>query len=280
MRRLIHFIVRGLLSAPYFKGRDFLIEKLPQLLPKPPEHLILKTEYGFKMHIFPLQDINIDNALYNCGVYELGTIKIIRNFVKPGNTVVDVGANIGFISMYASVRTGSMGRVHSFEPVDTTRKLLIDNIELNNFENICVYPYALGDTSGVGKVVSFENSRGGSKVVPEQRSDDSEVVEIKPLDAIIETPVHFIKIDVEGYELQVLKGAEKIIEKWKPILLIEYSPTLTSDDGLCLREFLKNLTGYRIYKQIRGKERGGKLMPVTEDAHFPVHDNVLLLPVG
>ena len=96
---LIHKTIQSLLSAPKFLGRDFLIEKLPKLFIKPATgKVVLNTNFGFKINLDPVFDKNIENVIYERGVYEQGTVSVLQDFLKQGDTFVDVGANIGWRS--------------------------------------------------------------------------------------------------------------------------------------------------------------------------------------
>jgi hypothetical protein len=92
------------------------------IIPKPKSALIIKTLYGFKLWIDPVKDQGIEKSLYYTGTYEKGTLFILRALLKEGDLMVDVGANIGLMSIFAADLVKESGKVIAFEPnPDTTR---------------------------------------------------------------------------------------------------------------------------------------------------------------
>lgn len=140
-------------------------------------------------------------------------------YLYPGMTVIDCGANIGNHTVYFA-KICKASKVISFEAVPSTYNILKRNIELNELsDTVEIHNNALGDTERMVsmKVETTENI-GGAHVV--EGSDGS--VKMIPLDSIgIDNKVDFIKIDVEGYEYNVLMGARGLISKYKPIIMIE-----------------------------------------------------------
>ena len=131
---LLHSCIQRLLKSRKFPGRDYLIENLPKWFLKPATgEVIVKTRFGFSIHLDPTFDKNIENVIYERGVYEQGTTEYLRETLKPGDCFIDVGANIGYLSMVAAATVGNSGEVHAFEPVSTTFDLLEKNKTLNNF---------------------------------------------------------------------------------------------------------------------------------------------------
>lgn len=143
-------------------------------------------------------------------------VELIRRFVDKDNVYVDVGANIGTIAIPVAelVRT-----VVAFEPVKENRDLLEENIRLNGIHNVEIHPVALGKE--YGRVSLAPHSGEDSWTYAVQEGDDTELV---PLDSILSS-ADFIKIDVEGYELEVLQGAREIIRQSKPRILFEVALT-------------------------------------------------------
>ena len=162
--------------------------------------------------------------IYNAhGIYEADVTNIIRNELKKGDTFVDVGANNGYYSLMASNLVGKRGNVYSFEPAEKSFERLRRNIELNGFGNI--YPYMLALGNKRGKAVMYNAIEDGSNSLSKiPSSTGTEIVMTNTLDTILKNnKVLLIKIDVEGHELEVLEGAEKVLHKNKDIkLILEY----------------------------------------------------------
>jgi len=138
-------------------------------------------------------------------------LKIFEKFIDANSVFFDIGANIGTITI-AMARI--VKEVFAFEPMKNNIKLLEENISLNNLSNVRIYPVALG--SGYDKV-KLETEGGNSESFSVHGNGDIDLI---PLDSISGAPA-FIKIDVEGHEIEVLKGARQTIEKYKPVIWFE-----------------------------------------------------------
>jgi FkbM family methyltransferase len=150
-------------------------------------------------------------------------------FLKKNFNVIDAGANIGILSMMLAKRCPE-GTTYSFEPDTGTFDFLRNHIVLNKLENVRLYKNAVGDSAGVFNLYKmYENNPGANRIL--MASPDatvkSEKVEVTTLDERMLNgdfdPIHLVKMDIEGFELFCLKGAKKLIERWKPILFIELS---------------------------------------------------------
>jgi len=171
-------------------------------------------------------------------------------FLELGDIVVDVGANIGIFTFWASQKIGENGKVFAFEPFPEVNKILSDSLKYNIYqgENIEVIPYALGKSKG-GLILNYKNDDlGGSKIGKKRNS--IEISQIR-LDDFIEKKrikrVNFIKMDIEGMEREALEGASKTIAKFKPKLsiCIYHLP----DDPIIIPKIIKNICpDYQIVK--------------------------------
>ncbi len=158
--------------------------------------------------------------------------------LKParGDVVLDMGAHIGSYSLRYSRLVGQEGRVISFEPDPENRRILSWNLRLNNAQNVQVRREALGDFTGEGKLRissfpgqhSFVHSSKGIRQVSEI------VVPVAKLDDIRLDKVDFVKMDVEGYELNVLRGGEKTILSLRPRMQIEVHGLHGPECQVCL----------------------------------------------
>jgi FkbM family methyltransferase len=142
-------------------------------------------------------------------------------------TVFDVGANIGYYSLQASPLVGSSGSIYSFEPVASTHQELATNISINGITNIKAFKHIVSDHSGMMTMRRGPRDNSGSSHVETGNipQAEGEPVLAVTLDEFVKAnridKVDLIKIDVEGYEAAVVKGAEQILKQFKPILLIE-----------------------------------------------------------
>ena len=278
---MIHKTIQFLLSAPKFPGRDFLIERLPRWFIKPAQgRVLIETQFGFKIELDPGFDKNIENVIYERGVYEQGTVGALQDLLKPGECFVDVGANIGFLSLIGADLVGANGRVHAFEPFPDTFEILEKNKNVNGYEHLLTYDFGLGNLTEILKIYPEAENRGGASIV-NQHSSTGVGIKIKRLDDLdFERQINLIKIDVEGFEFEVLKGAEATIRANKPKLIIEYSIDRENTvESYEIYEWLLELELYRIYKLKQGKERRSKLVEIKSTGDLPVHDNIICLPI-
>ena len=140
-------------------------------------------------------------------------------FLHPGDTVIDVGANIGFTTLLFKKLVGDVGKVFAFEPNPVVFKYLQKNIELNKIDNVFLFNYAVGERKG--KVLLRDNKKDDTFNKITQNRDNGFAVDMDCLDSLlkdflIET-VNLLKIDTEGYEKFVLLGAKGILAKTRAI---------------------------------------------------------------
>lgn len=184
-------------------------------------------------------DIN-SSLVYLIGFSDnLTFFRIYRLFASPGSTAVDVGANLGIHTLALSDCV-SHGKVLSFEPRRSVYPKLIDNVNENGITNVVASDKALGDSVGGGRLHVEENDFNIGKA---RLSDQgNQAVDVTTLDHALKgstSAVSLIKIDTEGHELHVLRGAACLLADHKPVLVCEYSPASYSFDQL------KSLIPYR-----------------------------------
>jgi FkbM family methyltransferase len=191
------------------------------------------------------------------GGYERDEIRYVRTLLKPGNTAIDVGAHIGFFTIHMAAAVGRTGRIYAFEPVDANADLLERSIAENGFGDRVVFRRAaVGAQSGTATLtyaVETLNSGGayllrdGAAALAGNVQKPIPIVALDDLD--LQRPVHLIKMDVEGAEPQVIRGATRLLKEDRPILLSELHPTqLARASGVSANEFLQQLhgIGYRV----------------------------------
>lgn len=173
-------------------------------------------------------------SIYSAKVYERNLTRFVVAHLTGGDTFIDIGANVGYFTLLAAQAVGSAGRVVACEPEHENFKLLERNIELNHYENVTPLRVAIGEGDGEVTLNINPLNRGGNSVLPFNeyhsgkhyyKKDDIERrfgpalqqrVPIKSLDGLISenqlAHIKIIKIDVEGYEEAVIKGAENILK--------------------------------------------------------------------
>jgi FkbM family methyltransferase len=193
------------------------------------------------------------------GQYEQDEIRFALGQLRPGDAAIDVGGHIGFFTVQMAAAVGPSGRVFAFEPFDTNADLLERSIAENDFgDRVRFQRAAVGAAPGIARLtfpVETLNSGGayllreGSAPLAGNRTKDVPVVALDSLD--IDRPVRFIKMDVEGAEPQVLRGAARLLARDKPIVLSELHPTqLERASGVTAGQFLEQIAalGYRAHR--------------------------------
>jgi FkbM family methyltransferase len=185
-----------------------------------PKPCILQRPFsGFTLHL----DVSRSNAqklLYLLGERFLDERHVLRAVLRRGMRVVDVGANIGYYTLFIAKALGPGGSIVCFEPEPSNLVELNRNISANQLENVEVVAKAVGREDGRASLASGINSG----VVAGDLGDFA--APICRLDTAISSPVDFIKIDVEGYEGQVLDGARSLLRHHLPTLFVEIHPTM------------------------------------------------------
>jgi FkbM family methyltransferase len=162
------------------------------------------------------------------GEYEPQETKIVKDLVKPGNICLDIGANIGYYTVLMS-KLG--GRVWSFEPEPSNVELLRKNVEINNIY-AHVFDIAISDDSGEQNLYLSDASHGMHRMYKSVHTGKKPIkINAGQIDRFEFPKLDFVKIDVEGTELSVIKGMINTINKTKPNMMIEFHPPTLVEAG-------------------------------------------------
>jgi len=145
---------------------------------------------------------------------------LLFDLLTPGDTVVDVGANIGYYLLLFQSRVGSRGRVVCIEPDPTNLEELRRCIQVNRFDNVHILEAAIGDTRGTARIREGLNSR---VLVG---STNGLAIPMITLDELVDRNPKLVKIDIEGFEGQALCGGQELMKTLAPNLFIEVHPRL------------------------------------------------------
>jgi FkbM family methyltransferase len=232
----------------------------------------------------------IDFSIFLLGVFEPETVTCYSRQVAKGNTVLDIGANIGAHSLKLAELVGETGRVLCYEPTDYAFGKLQRNFELNpalQSRATCVQAF-LGD----GKKGGRPDAIPSSWPLSAQTNDKTHPVHLGTYNSlekarettIVESlnengvkKVDFIKLDVDGFEMPILRGAEAMLKKDQPPILMEFAPYIYEEHGYTLQEltgFLKAL-GYEC-RDLKGRKIGDAEMNAIPRRGSI---NVLMVPV-
>jgi len=200
--------------------------------------IITPTSYNVKFYV----DFNdsISSSIYNKGFFDKTLTEYIINNIKESDVVLDVGANLGWMTcLFAS----KAKKVHAFECNSEVYNQLVCNVHLNNFKDkTSLYEIALSDKKGESEFTRYAHSGHGHLESNVRYNTYKDTVKVKTdtIDNIISEKVDFIKVDVEGFEYNVLKGAKNTISKYKPDIFLEYN------NNNKIVEYLKSL-GYDFF---------------------------------
>ena len=172
------------------------------------------------------------------GRYEAPVQEALAAALRPGDVVLDVGANIGFLTVLAAHLVGPAGRVVAFEPVPANARLVRRNAALNRQSQVEVVQAAVGDRDGTGTLV-LARYAGGAALAEADTPPDAcgeLAVELVTLDrwlaagaARLPGPVRLLKVDVEGAEPAVLRGAAGLLAAGQPLVLLEVDAPAAAD---------------------------------------------------
>ncbi len=215
--------------------------------------------------------------------FEAEEIRFVEKMLRPGMTVLDVGAHHGFYTLLTAKCVGSQGKVIAFEPSPRERKRLMRHLRVNRCSNVSVAHCALGDRSGEADLFLVEGRHDwfNSLRPPVVEERTSKVrVELRRLDDVLEelgiSQVDFIKLDVEGAELSFLRGATKLLHGGsRPAILAEVQDLRTQAWGYAAREIIELLvrSDYRWF----ALDADSNLQPVSTD--LPAYDaNLVAFP--
>ena len=197
--------------------------------------------------------------------YESYETSVLAGILKEGDVVVDAGANIGYYTFIFSKIVGVTGKVFAFEPNPESFKILEKNIKKNHLENVFLFNMALGDYNGAAKLYLNDYNKGDNRLYSSDGKQSCVTIGCTTLDTAIPTNerVDFIKMDTQGSEVLILKGAIRILGNSRPKMALEYWPLGLKRAGTSAREFFELLDSYKYeYKMIDEElENCVKIMP-------------------
>lgn len=167
-----------------------------------------------------------DHPALALGLYERHVLRALSEHTAPGAVAYDIGANVGYISLALARMVGESGRVFSFEPAPATFRLLQRNISCNGVANVRPCNVALSDSSGTVSFATFTYSLV-NHIATERTPADATIVavESRTLDDLVygdgDPAPAIIKIDVEGADEQVFKGAHRLLADMRPVVVAE-----------------------------------------------------------
>eukprot|EP00929_Paragymnodinium_shiwhaense_P009987 TRINITY_DN114462_c0_g1_i1.p1 TRINITY_DN114462_c0_g1~~TRINITY_DN114462_c0_g1_i1.p1 ORF type:complete len:502 (-),score=113.98 TRINITY_DN114462_c0_g1_i1:10-1515(-) len=211
--------------------------------------------------VAPAFDINVGNSVRQVGTFDLGQSYALQSLCKPGDIVVDIGANVGGFTVPLAERVGPDGEVHAFEPFRKVFQHLNANVALNGLTNVFTYQIALGSETKTLDVYTpdlttwnFPSAiRVQEQIDPDTAAREANLryekkkdkIYVRPLDSYeFQGRIRLVKIDVEFMELEVMRGAVKTFREHKPVLWVENEPYFDDPSDRTFVNFMENEVGY------------------------------------
>ena len=279
MNPQLNRLVRGYLRwCPITDGKRLLLNLTRDRITPEDPIVTFETKYPFRLKA------NLANPehqyLYFYGTHdERYIVTKLLNIIKPGDICWDVGANIGFYTcLLASLVAGS-GAVVAFEPAARTCGYLKENVSLNQFTNVTVVNKGLSDKQEQ-RLLHYSEAGLAEGTASLKYTDGraaSERVTLDTIDNLIrELPApEFVKIDVEGYQLEVLRGGEHFLKTRAPLLMAELKDVGETNRDIFgeLEDYVANL-GYQLYNiRKHSIQRCETLSDTTERNFFLVKEH-------
>lgn len=202
-----------------------LLKVLEEIELKGRQNKIVKTRYGSM--IINQFDTVVGRSLDLYGEWAQLEMELLKKFIPKDGICIDVGANVGCHSLVFAEAVGPRGTVLAFEPQHCIFQILSGNIALNSHVNVWTYPCAVSDHLNETPVprLSYrrKNSFGGLSLKKDWSNGPTYLVPTVKLDIYTLPRVDLIKIDVEGADLDVIRGAKGMIQRHQPVLYVENS---------------------------------------------------------
>lgn len=283
MRSLLGSLLRLVLRLyPIERGKFRILSDiyLPMLAPTPGRTKVVALRYGLRMKIDPSEFLQAH--LYLFGSYELPTIRHIRSFLTPGAVCVDVGAQMGYLSLAMATCAGRKSVVHAFEPEGSNAARFMENMALNNIQNVHLHREAISNVEGMLQLFLSKTANAGthSTLYNESTVTESSIqIPATTLDAFARANdlqrLDLIKVDVEGAELEVLQGADTVLRAYRPRVILELCDQLQIGRGLSSRK-IKEFMVERGYLPYAIADDGTPVPSGLDDPH--INDNILFIP--
>ncbi|HMT09460.1 MAG TPA: FkbM family methyltransferase [Pyrinomonadaceae bacterium] len=288
MQKLEEYWLRGVrfytFNTPVKKGSYRLFTYALALCRHPHRSLRVDLKDGRKLWVN--LTTGMQETVFFHGEFEVPITEITRQLVDVGDTCLDIGANYGwYTTLFASV-VKDQGEVHSFEPVPVTFAELTRNRELmGSPANVKINNLALGDTPGTITLNFFEGEPTGHASIATKDTATSDSFECKmiTLDSYLEEndikTVDFVKVDIEGAELMMLRGARALFSGTKlPVILMEMALQQSSNFGYVPNDLIEFIRSNGDYEFFKVNELEHKLVKIEGFAPGDVGANVFCVP--
>ena len=256
---------------PIEKGKVRIVNSFSRWLRHPGDSETVTCGTGYAMRL-DLEDM-VQESIFFFGFYERPLATYFLSLLSEGMVFVDIGAHVGQYTLLASKKVGPTGHVHSFEPHPRNFEALSHNVRLNGFTNISLHNAALADSATECQLfVNVEDVGSKNKGTHSlrrqkgwQRSATIPISTVRLDDVLGDlTRLDALKLDVEGAELLVLRGAEQLLARFKPIIAFESAEESVASFGHSTTDAKRFLEerGYRLFR-LPPENRRMRLIPTV-----------------
>ena len=190
------------------------------------------------------------------GIFEQEIIETAKAYIWPGSTVLDVGANFGQMSVFFSRFVGAGGEVHSFEADPFVYELFLKTLAANNCQNVTAHPGAVYDRPNQQlfyPVQDFKRAQAYGSYGIDPKATAGRTVKTLTIDGLnINTPISFMKVDIQGSDLFALRGAVETIKRHRMPILFEFEQQFQAEFGTSFQDYVDfvNSISYRFEKVV------------------------------
>ena len=211
------------------------------------------NKYDFFMFLDPFS--HLGKILTDDELYEKDTCYMINKYIKKDSIFFDIGANEGFFSVFASKKIIT-GKIYCFEPQKNLLKIIEKNLLKNNFKNFFLLDFGIGESEYFTNLNVFQDTNTGASSILKKHflNTKKTKIKIKSLDHFVSEErlydqIDLVKIDIEGYEIQAIKGMENLLKEKKiNTLLIDYHMHIVNNKVRLEHEKLILSFGYKKIK--------------------------------
>jgi FkbM family methyltransferase len=204
-------------------------------------------------------DNSLTHALVSSGRFEPSVSACLDRALRPGDILLDVGANIGYHTLRGAIAVRPWGRVVAVEPEADNLRILRENVATNQLNNVTVLPIAAGSSPGVFGLYTSASNRGDHRLYALEGRPRQEVPVERLDDALAELGFEpdVIKIDVQGWELEVVRGLERTVERDRCVLVTELWSEGLAGAGAEPQEYIDLLRthGFELFELADGKPK-------------------------
>ncbi len=223
--------------------------------------------------LYLVTDQYIGQSLDRYGEYSEGEIDLFRQLVRPGATILEIGANLGTHTVFLAKAAGPGGTLHAFEPQRVIFQILCANVALNALTNVYAHHAAVGRESGMITVPRVDyTATGNFGGISMKNWPEGERVPLMSVDSLALARCDLMKIDVEGMEGEVIAGAVRTIRQFRPLLYVENDRQEKS--AALIRQLLD--LDYRLYWHLPPLFNSQNYFGVAENVFGPIISSNML----